>query len=249
MKLCYNICFFAILFLISSLCSIEYDELESSEFDLNIDGKFEKLTIYSDDYWSSTFEPDTVFVKIKMLNANSDSVIVIDEDGFIKINNSTIKNNNIGSSEFISICKISTENFAFIVQGWQYASSASKIAILGVNREILPIILFNSNLNITNITDLNNDGTNELVGYKWYRQPISKNEIMQQYQPYFVYSINHETVKYEFNEELTIQYNLENDDIWAGEDRDYNIVEIHPTNSKPYIMNIEEAKRKFSDEN
>ena len=172
------------VFLIFSLCNLFSQEsvtIDSLFYDLNNNGKPDTIYFYFN-------TPDKIeFSQLKVITDSLDSLII--KDNYDQISDNLIEFN-LSNSKFCSIVNLDCKTNYLIIMKESYASEANHITIIGFNSANNPIICFDSTFNILEIKDLNNDGLDELIGIKWFINPIDVNSIVQQYQPFFVYSVD-----------------------------------------------------------
>lgn len=99
----------------------------------------------------------------------------------------------------------------FAVFGWSYASDPGELTLVGFDATGYPRPLFRKEFLLTDVTDLDGDGTPELVGFPSLVQAFR--ECLTTYDPYAVYRLS--TGKLRYDLALSRRYN-EAHYVWAG---------------------------------
>jgi len=99
----------------------------------------------------------------------------------------------------------------FAVFGWAYASDPGEMTLIGFDATGYPRLLFRKEFDLTDVTDLDRDGTPEIVGKPSLSQTYGK--CSATYDPYAVYRVAGGEARYDLA--LSRRYN-EAHYVWAG---------------------------------
>jgi hypothetical protein len=161
------------------------------------------------------------------------------EEKFLKINK------NLGTSRFVLFLRMTNglPPLAFLAS-MDYASDPERLHVIGLDDAGDPKLLFNQIFHLTELGDLDGDGTKEIAGQPCFSQSWSANLLT--YDPLHVYKL--ETApkpELKLSLPLSQDYNLKHYYGWAGPDcsEDLAVVLHPPGGGKPVIMKTEEAKK------
>jgi hypothetical protein len=118
-----------------------------------------------------------------------------------------------------------------------------RLHIIGFQRSGDPLLLFNDELALVDISDIDGDGTSEIIGYPCLSEGMGKNA--GTYQPYQVYKIESPIQKAVLSVPLTEQYTKQKYDGWAGPKcrDDYVIIRWKEENKKPLVVSQQEFEK------
>jgi len=99
----------------------------------------------------------------------------------------------------------------FAVFGWGYASDPGEMTLIGFDATGYPRLLFRKEFLLVNVTDLDGDGTPEIIGLPTLTEHVGK--CSTSYDPYAVHRMSGGTPRYDLA--LSQRYN-EAHYVWAG---------------------------------
>ena len=163
------------------------------------------------------------------------------EENFLKVNK------NLSTSSFILFLRTADglPSVAFL-ESWVYASDPERLHVIGLDAAGAPEVLFNRIFHLTELRDLDDDGSREMIGLPCFSQAWGNDFLT--YDPYNVYQIpNPIDSEAKLSVQLSKEYNLKHYYGWAGAACSEKLaVVLHPPNhGKPLIVKSSEAEKMF----
>jgi len=190
------------------------------------------------------------FIRIHIQAKGHAEFVLKNEDGWIEYFNQKfpdifekLKEQNLVQSKYVLILPYSKkpdEPPLILLRSWGYASNPERLHIIGLQRSGDPLLLFNDELALVDISDIDGDGTSEIIGYPCLSEGIGKNA--GTYQPYQVFKIESPIQIAVLSVPLTEQYTRQKYDGWAGPKcrDDYVIIRRKEENKKPLVVSQQE---------
>lgn len=195
------------------------------------------------------------FTRIRIQAPGRPEFLLDNEDGWIPYNYkeprsgiyNRLREQNLVSSEYVLVLPGSAQKGdppLLLLHSWGYASDPERLHVIGFQPTGQPIVLFNDELDLVDLIDLDGDGYPEIVGRPCFSQGFGDGLLT--YDPLHVYSVPHPvTSTATLSLPLSEAYNLKHYYGWAGPDCSEKLaVVLHPpSGGKPIIMKTDEAEK------
>lgn len=216
-----------------------YSPVENISFEIDNDGIVDTISVFSINNWSDPGDYQEIDIKAssgtltRMYNLGDWINLEKEQaDRFRSINKT--------KSERFLVADISKDKTLLIIFGYSYASSPGTLTIIDLNKGN-PIPILQTEFELQQIEDIDNDGTLEIIGLKYYCEDCCYEDSISTgmtYMPYYVLKFQEDTIVVDVN--LSESYNINN---YAGffgldYDRDNRYLTIHPKTQgdfKPYF--------------
>lgn len=202
----------------------DFIPLDTILIDLNGNKRLDSIFLFKEKEWNDPSDFQKMVIsfdsKIKMVFYNTEDWI--------------------GKPEFK---KISESKSLLFINGYAYASSPQTYTIIDINEQH-PKIVLKRGFDIVELKDLNNNGSNEIIGFEYYSECYKDFDSISSicsYAPFFVYEYANDTLV--LNEKLTEDYNLENYVGYFGLHRNSRYEIVMPNYNyrekvKPFFVNM-----------
>ena len=197
------------------------------------------------------------FIRVRIQVGSQPEFVLENNDGWVEYNNQDEKSEfyakaqkqNLTNSKYVLILPSAADKtgppFIFL-RSWGYASNAERLHVISFNPSGEPITLLNTELDMTDLVDLDGDGNLEIVGNPWMSESFGHD--LETYSPYYVYIVSRPIGSpARVSVELSKRYNLQHYYGWAGlEPSEKLVVVLHPPGGgKPVIMRKENPEKLF----
>lgn len=198
------------------------------------------------------------FIRIRIWVEGQSEFIVDNRDGWVDYNNHDepsgvyqhLQNQNLVQSRHVLVLRAThraSEPPLVLLRSWGYASSAERLHVIGFQKTGKPVLLFNDELDLTELSDLDGDGYPEIVGVPTTTEGLGKD--FETYVPFEVYKIPRSmNGPAQLSIALSKRYNLKHNYGWVEPDRINDVlVALHPPGGgKPVIVSKAEAEKIMS---
>jgi hypothetical protein len=235
---------------------LTWEIINSVDFDWNQDGKTDKIIMELPKGWRSPGTYTKVIIKISgkpdFILENKDGWDPYRDNEFNKQFYQDIYNKSIIKSDYFALLPISTtetKGSILLLFGVGYGSSPPELSIISLDNDDSPRVIFKRNFDAIKYVDFDNDNCPELIGWAWMSESFDSEHLINEYDPYLVYSLSKVNGQYQMtlNLNLSEKYNNEYGDGWAGPDFRRDIVVVHSKNgNKPKLMKLDEARKLYN---
>jgi hypothetical protein len=195
------------------------------------------------------------FIRIHIQVNGQPDFVVDNEDGWVEYNNhdepskvyERLASQNLVNSKHVLVLPASrrpSDAPLVLLRSWGYASDAERLHVIGFRTTGKPVLLFNEELDLQELADLDGDGNFEIAGWPCLSQGYGHD--LSTYDPPHVYKIPHPiTGPAILSIPLSKNYSLQHYYGWAGPDCSEKLaVVLHPPGGgKPLIMDADAAEK------
>ena len=152
-------------------------------------------------------------------------------------------------SDYFALTPVSprrNKEFVLLLFGYQYASMPGKLYVIALDREGRPTVIFDKELEVSRLEDLDKNDKVELIGDPGYGEVFGPDNTFHSYAPTYIYSFFTENgcLHLRLNIELSKKFNEENYYGWVSPEEAQEYVVVEPKDgSRPRIMRLTEADR------
>jgi hypothetical protein len=197
------------------------------------------------------------FIRVRIKVGSHPEFVLDNNDGWVEYNNQDEKSEfyakaqkqNLTDSKYVLILPSAADKTGpplIFLRSWGYASNAERLHVISFNSSGESITLLNTELDMTDLVDLDGDGNLEIVGNPWRSESFGHD--LETYSPYYVYTLSRPIgLPARVSVELSKRYNEKHYYGWAGlKPAEKLVVVLHPPGGgKPVIMRQEKAEKLF----
>lgn len=234
--------------------SRKWKTIEDFEFDWQQQGKKTRFKLELPE----GYEDPGDFTRVTIQSAGNPDFVLDNKDGWVAYNAEgslsqefLASHKNLIPSKFVLVLPVSQNHrvlpLVFLIS-WGYASDTSRLHVIGLDSSGQPRLIFNDNLDLVDVRDLDGDGISEMIGLPCMSEEWG--EGFMTYDPIHVYKLpNPASENAGLSLPLTRSYNLKHYYGWAGPEcsEDWTVV-LHPPGGGPaVVVRKSEAEKMFAE--
>jgi hypothetical protein len=195
------------------------------------------------------------FIRIHIQPQGRPDFVLSNDDGWMEYNYGRhvkdffeeSEKRNLVQSKYVLILPASKnpdDSPLILLRSWGYASNPDRLHIIGLQPSGDPLLLFNDEFYLEDLSDMDGDGVAEVIGLPCFSEGLAKG--VRTYAPYQVYKIAFPIQKLVgLSIPLTEQYTKQKYDGWAGPEcsQKHVIVDREDKTKKPLVMTEEEFRK------
>ena len=196
------------------------------------------------------------FTRLRLQMKGQPEFSLSNEDGWIEYNSqeqrspvyANLSRENLARSKYVLILPDSGDpalSPLLFLRSWAYASDPERLHVIGFRANSKPDVIFNELFDLTEFSDVDQDGSRELVGVPCLSEDISgRNGEVTTYTPFRVYKISRPALGVAvLSLELSEAYNVRNNGGWAGAECSNEYAIYRAKNKKPRVLPVKEAQK------